>query len=662
MSRGAAPIVAPRCGILERNHGHRLSKIVTRTGDAGTTGLGDGSRVAKDCAADRGDRRRRRAQLDARRAACRARCPTPVARVPDRRPARPVRPGRRAVDSRAHRPSRDAHVERLEAAVERFNADLAPLKEFILPGGTRAAALAHVARTVCRRAERAVVALAASDDVGSQPARMYLNRLSDLLFVLARALNRAAGAAGRAVADAIATAGVRPAERTMARARIGRSQRRACRRCSPGSRWPTSARSTSSTGRPSSHLYAVALRIVREPAAAEEILQEAYVNVWHHAGTYDRGQEPAADLADVDRAQPLPRPASPARGRHRHADGRRRRRARVRSSVRTARRPSSCCWRAPRRGRCATASTRSTPARSRRSRWRSSRACRTRELAAHLREPLGTVKSWVRRGLERLKRCLDGAGYAPELTDDEPVPPRPPGTPRPARRRVRARHAAAARAPGAARPRSRATSASRRRRDDASGSSGSPSLAGARAGRHAAAARLGSASPRGCGLRRIAAPRRPPSAWWDRLGFWRALTAAGFAAALALGIALFAQRPDAGGSRSSSCSPVPDGKPALIASARARRPLPAGQGRRARRRSIRARCWSSGCCRRGSRRARSGVLPPGERGPRAARRRRPTSRLPNIPALAVSLEPAGGSPTGLPTGPVLYSGKIERMY
>ncbi len=68
-----------------------------------------------------------------------------------------------------------------------------PLKEFILPGGTRPAALMHVARTVCRRAERAVVALAAGDAV-SQSSRIYLNRLSDLLFVLARALNRRGGA------------------------------------------------------------------------------------------------------------------------------------------------------------------------------------------------------------------------------------------------------------------------------------------------------------------------------------------------------------------------------------------------------------------------------------------------------------------------------------
>ena len=86
----------------------------------------------------------------------------------------------------------DAHVARLEDAVERFNADLAPLKEFILPGGTRAAALAHVARTVCRRAERSIVRLAAADAV-SDATRRYLNRLSDLLFVLARVLNHGAG-------------------------------------------------------------------------------------------------------------------------------------------------------------------------------------------------------------------------------------------------------------------------------------------------------------------------------------------------------------------------------------------------------------------------------------------------------------------------------------
>ena len=87
-----------------------------------------------------------------------------------------------------------AQVERLERLLERFKSGLPPLKEFILPGGTRAAAAAHLARTVCSRAERAVVALAREDRV-SDPARVYLNRLSDLLFVLGRALNRAGGGA-----------------------------------------------------------------------------------------------------------------------------------------------------------------------------------------------------------------------------------------------------------------------------------------------------------------------------------------------------------------------------------------------------------------------------------------------------------------------------------
>jgi cob(I)alamin adenosyltransferase len=83
-------------------------------------------------------------------------------------------------------------LARIEAAIEHYNGELAPLKEFILPGGTRPAALAHLARTVCRRAERSVVALGAAETV-SETMRKYLNRLSDLLFVLGRWLNRAAG-------------------------------------------------------------------------------------------------------------------------------------------------------------------------------------------------------------------------------------------------------------------------------------------------------------------------------------------------------------------------------------------------------------------------------------------------------------------------------------
>jgi cob(I)alamin adenosyltransferase len=171
--------------------GHRLSKIVTRTGDAGTTGLGDGSRVPKDSL-----------RIAAIGTVDELNSTIGVVLAED--VSEPVRalltdvqhdlfdlggelsiPGHAAITP--------SHVERLEQAVERYNEDLPPLKEFILPGGTRAAALVHVARTACRRAERAGVALAAREDV-PQSGRIYLNRLSDLLFVLARALNRAAGA------------------------------------------------------------------------------------------------------------------------------------------------------------------------------------------------------------------------------------------------------------------------------------------------------------------------------------------------------------------------------------------------------------------------------------------------------------------------------------
>jgi len=170
--------------------GHRLSKIVTKTGDAGTTGLGDGSRVAKDSA-----RIAAIGEVDELNSVV-------GLLLAERLPAAAIRnclvatqhdlfdlggelsiPGYTAVG--------DAHVARLEADVERFNAGLAPLKEFVLPGGTRPAALAHVGRTVCRRAERSLVRLAAEAPVNA-PARRYLNRLSDLLFVLARRLNRSA--------------------------------------------------------------------------------------------------------------------------------------------------------------------------------------------------------------------------------------------------------------------------------------------------------------------------------------------------------------------------------------------------------------------------------------------------------------------------------------
>ena len=85
-----------------------------------------------------------------------------------------------------------SHVTRLERELDGFNGDLPGLKEFILPGGSPAAADAHIARTTCRNAERIVIVLARTEAVG-QGARRYLNRLSDLLFVFARVLNRAAG-------------------------------------------------------------------------------------------------------------------------------------------------------------------------------------------------------------------------------------------------------------------------------------------------------------------------------------------------------------------------------------------------------------------------------------------------------------------------------------
>ena len=170
--------------------GHRLSKIVTRTGDGGETGLGDGSRVPKDA-----PRIEAIGSVDELNSVLGvllaeslpeaiAKCLTDVQHDLFDLGGELSIPGYSAVTA--------THVARIEDAVESFNADLTPLKEFILPGGTRAASLAHVARTVCRRAERSVIRLAAVDTV-SEHSRIYLNRLSDLLFVLARALNRAAG-------------------------------------------------------------------------------------------------------------------------------------------------------------------------------------------------------------------------------------------------------------------------------------------------------------------------------------------------------------------------------------------------------------------------------------------------------------------------------------
>ena len=170
--------------------GHRLSRIVTRTGDAGTTGLADGSRVSKDSA-----------RIDAIGSVDELNSSLGVL-LTEALPEQVLADltdvqhdlfdlgGELSIPG--HVAMSDAHVEQLEAHVERYNAELSPLKEFVLPGGTRAAALAHVCRTVCRRAERSLVHLAASEPV-SDASRKYLNRLSDLLFILARTLNVSAG-------------------------------------------------------------------------------------------------------------------------------------------------------------------------------------------------------------------------------------------------------------------------------------------------------------------------------------------------------------------------------------------------------------------------------------------------------------------------------------
>jgi cob(I)alamin adenosyltransferase len=170
--------------------GHRLSKITTRTGDAGETGLGDGSRVSKDH-----PRVGALGDIDELNSA--------LGLLLAEELPKEVRAALGEVQQDlfdlggelsipGHGLLASEKVASLEKRLESWNKELPPLKEFILPGGSRAAAAAHLARTVCRRAERSVVALARKEKV-SEPARQYLNRLSDLLFVAGRVLNRAAG-------------------------------------------------------------------------------------------------------------------------------------------------------------------------------------------------------------------------------------------------------------------------------------------------------------------------------------------------------------------------------------------------------------------------------------------------------------------------------------
>ena len=170
--------------------GNRLSKIYTRTGDAGTTGLGDGSRVAKDS-----PRIHALGDVDELNSSIGLLLCEDLPATTREQLLRIQHdlfdlggelciPGFKNIS--------EAQVKSLEVLLDQYNASLPPLANFILPGGSRAASHAHLSRTICRRAERSVIALGTIEAV-SDLVRQYLNRLSDLLFVLGRVLNRHGG-------------------------------------------------------------------------------------------------------------------------------------------------------------------------------------------------------------------------------------------------------------------------------------------------------------------------------------------------------------------------------------------------------------------------------------------------------------------------------------
>jgi len=169
--------------------GNRLTKIYTRTGDQGTTGLGNGQRIAKS-------HRRVEAMgtVDELNSV--------IGLLLCEEISGHIRDILQFVQHRlfdiggelsipGHTMITEQNIEQLEVWIDEMNDPLPPLKEFILPGGSKAAAVSHLARTVCRRAERSVIQLAEEQEGQVQTHRIaYLNRLSDLLFVLSRQLNR----------------------------------------------------------------------------------------------------------------------------------------------------------------------------------------------------------------------------------------------------------------------------------------------------------------------------------------------------------------------------------------------------------------------------------------------------------------------------------------
>jgi cob(I)alamin adenosyltransferase len=169
---------------------NRLTRIYTRTGDDGTTGLADGTRIPKH-----GARVEALGSID--ELSCALGVLLTEALSEDVRALfLRVQHELFEVGGQLAMPQytgvNETHVAALEAALDRYNESLPPLKEFILPGGSRAGAFCHQARAVCRRAERALVALNAQEALAT-PMLQYVNRLSDLLFVLGRIINRDAG-------------------------------------------------------------------------------------------------------------------------------------------------------------------------------------------------------------------------------------------------------------------------------------------------------------------------------------------------------------------------------------------------------------------------------------------------------------------------------------
>lgn len=169
----------------------RLTSIITKTGDDGSTGLGDGSRISKSDIRIQaiGDVDELNSQLGLLASDCTL--PQDIARLLQQVQHRLFDLGAE-LSVPGYTSLNESHVSTLEEAVEQYIGGLPPLREFILPGGCVQAAQAHVCRSVCRRAERSVVALNSAEPV-SDAARHYLNRLSDCLFVIARVLNLHAG-------------------------------------------------------------------------------------------------------------------------------------------------------------------------------------------------------------------------------------------------------------------------------------------------------------------------------------------------------------------------------------------------------------------------------------------------------------------------------------